>query len=53
MSRDYPWYEIAPDDGLEQGDLLMTCPVITPDPDLTFPGFQASDLTASDLRNLP
>ncbi len=37
MSRDYPWYEIAPDDGLEQGDLLMSCPVITPSPDLTFP----------------
>ncbi|HEX9734538.1 MAG TPA: hypothetical protein VGG06_21410 [Thermoanaerobaculia bacterium] len=37
MSRDYPWYEVVQGDGLEQGDILMACPVITPAPSLTFP----------------
>jgi hypothetical protein len=34
---DYPWYEVVRDNELEQGDLLLGCPVITPSPNLSFP----------------
>ncbi len=37
MGADYPWYELVRGGELEQGDLLLGCPVITPAPDLTFP----------------
>lgn len=37
MSREYPWYEVVRDDGLEQGDLFTKLPVIAPHPELSFP----------------
>ncbi len=37
MGRDYPWYEVVQGEELEQGDLLMGCPIINPASDLTFP----------------
>lgn len=37
MAYEYPWYELVRGGELEQGDLLMACPIITPASDLTFP----------------
>lgn len=31
---DYPWYQVEKWDGLEQGDLLPNCPVLTPSENL-------------------
>lgn len=33
----YPWYELVCGGGLEQGDILMACPIIVPASDLSFP----------------
>lgn len=31
MSKDYPWYSIVgPADGLEQGDIVFSCPILEP-----------------------
>lgn len=37
MSSRYPWYEVVEGADLEQGDLLLRCPVVMPAPDLAFP----------------
>lgn len=37
MSEEYPWYEVVEGGTLEQGDILESCPVIVPDPNLPFP----------------
>jgi hypothetical protein len=34
---EYPWYEVAEGDGLQQGDLLDACPVIQPPPTFRVP----------------
>jgi len=36
-SRSYPWYEAVAGAVIEQGDLLMQCPVLSPISDLTWP----------------
>jgi hypothetical protein len=36
-NTNYPWYEIVEGDSLEQGDILLACPIIVPIPELTFP----------------
>ena len=37
MSDKYPWYEQVSGEQLEQGDIFLTCPVILPPSDLSFP----------------
>jgi len=37
MSDKYPWYDTVEGADLEQGDLLLGCPVVMPAPDLEFP----------------
>ncbi len=36
MSEDYPWYAAATDRRLEQGDLLVGCPLYRVNPDGSF-----------------
>lgn len=33
----YPWYEVVDNNDFEQGDILRSCPVVLPTPDLPFP----------------
>lgn len=37
MAKEYPWWEVVEEDTLEQGDVLIECPVIVPTTDLPFP----------------
>src|SRR5208337_2458716 len=38
MAEGAGWYEVVPgSDGLQQGDVLWSCPIIVPAPELTFP----------------
>lgn len=37
MSDKYPWYEIVEGEMLEQGDILLQCPIFVPTPDFTLP----------------
>ena len=33
----YPWYQVVDDDELQQGDILLRCPIIVPSQELRFP----------------
>ncbi|MCC6445608.1 MAG: hypothetical protein IT210_19400 [Armatimonadetes bacterium] len=33
----YPWYDSVEGGDLEQGDILTRCPIVLPDPELSFP----------------
>lgn len=44
MANRYPWYEVVASGKIEQGDILLSCPVIALAPELTFP-INDTDLT--------
>jgi hypothetical protein len=37
MPEEHPWYDVVEGSTLEQGDILLACPVIVPVPDMPFP----------------
>jgi len=47
-NTNYPWYEIAEGASLEQGDILLGCPIIAPFPELSFP--VPADIAPADIH---